>query len=329
MKQPARSFFLLLTALFWLFVPKSSLGGDPLRFFVLGDWGRGGDKSQRSVATAMAGLAADSSVDFTVSTGDNFYENGVKSVQDKKWLKSFDDVYSAPSLQHPWYAILGNHDWRSDWQAQIDFSLESDRWTMPDRHFAVTWPVGDSSAVTLFFIDTNVIEYDDLEKELGPSSNGLTQWEAEVTWLDSVLSDNESHWKIVVGHHPIYSSSGHHGPSHRVRELIEPLLKRYSVVAYFNGHEHDLQHQDPGYGVHYFTSGAGSKTRRAGVNSMTRLAWGRTPGTMLVTLDDSTMRVDVFDGDRTEIYSVTLDDSGTVIGGGDQRIHLGRWFPPW
>ncbi|MEJ0065789.1 MAG: hypothetical protein WDM85_10455 [Caulobacteraceae bacterium] len=39
----------------------------------------------------------------TTSTRD-----GVASVNDPKWRTSFEDVYTAPSLQVPWYVALGN-----------------------------------------------------------------------------------------------------------------------------------------------------------------------------------------------------------------------------
>lgn len=47
---------------------------------------------------------------FVVSTGDNFYKDGVTSASDPAWLSSFGDVYSGPALSGlPWYAVLGNH----------------------------------------------------------------------------------------------------------------------------------------------------------------------------------------------------------------------------
>jgi tartrate-resistant acid phosphatase type 5 len=45
-------------------------------------------------------------IDFVVSTGDNFYSNGLKGVHDQAFEESFTDIYTAQSLQKPWY--LGN-----------------------------------------------------------------------------------------------------------------------------------------------------------------------------------------------------------------------------
>lgn len=42
-------------------------------------------------------------VDFMISTGDNFYDNGLTGVHDPAFKHSFTDVYTAPSLQKRWY----------------------------------------------------------------------------------------------------------------------------------------------------------------------------------------------------------------------------------
>lgn len=42
-------------------------------------------------------------IDFVISTGDNFYENGLTGVDDKQFEESFTNVYTAKSLQKQWY----------------------------------------------------------------------------------------------------------------------------------------------------------------------------------------------------------------------------------
>lgn len=42
-------------------------------------------------------------IDFVISTGDNFYDNGLKSVNDPAFQRSFTNIYTAKSLQKPWY----------------------------------------------------------------------------------------------------------------------------------------------------------------------------------------------------------------------------------
>lgn len=42
-------------------------------------------------------------VDFVISTGDNFYDDGLTDIHDPLFLESFQKVYDANSLQKPWY----------------------------------------------------------------------------------------------------------------------------------------------------------------------------------------------------------------------------------
>ena len=81
-----------------------------MNFLVFGDWGRNGEKDQADVAREMGVVAKKIDAQFILAVGDNFYEDGVASVDDPQWQSSFEQVYTAESLQVPWYAILGNHD---------------------------------------------------------------------------------------------------------------------------------------------------------------------------------------------------------------------------
>lgn len=44
------------------------------------------------------------SIDFVVSTGDNFYEKGLASPYDPHFKDSFTNIYTANSLQKQWYS---------------------------------------------------------------------------------------------------------------------------------------------------------------------------------------------------------------------------------
>lgn len=43
-------------------------------------------------------------IDFVVSTGDNFYDNGLKGLNDPAFEESFTKIYNAKSLQKQWYS---------------------------------------------------------------------------------------------------------------------------------------------------------------------------------------------------------------------------------
>ncbi|KAG4982875.1 hypothetical protein JHK87_027624 [Glycine soja] len=65
-----------------------------LSLMVIGDWGRKGTYNQSQVATQMGRVAAKLNIDFVISTGDNFYDDGL--------------------------TVLGNHDYRGDVEAQLN-----------------------------------------------------------------------------------------------------------------------------------------------------------------------------------------------------------------
>ena len=57
---------------------------EPLRFLAIGDWGDD-DGNQEGVAMAMGNWAANRNPEFILSLGDNFYPDGVASVNDTQW----------------------------------------------------------------------------------------------------------------------------------------------------------------------------------------------------------------------------------------------------
>ena len=42
-------------------------------------------------------------IDFVISTGDNFYEDGLTGVSDPAFNESFINIYTTSSLQKQWY----------------------------------------------------------------------------------------------------------------------------------------------------------------------------------------------------------------------------------
>lgn len=72
----------------------SSVSGN-LSFMIIGDWGGQGDKpyyteAEKYCAESMGQVAADIGSQFTLSMGDNFYENGVTDVNDKRFKETFE-----------------------------------------------------------------------------------------------------------------------------------------------------------------------------------------------------------------------------------------------
>ncbi len=240
----------------------AAAGSHPFNFLVVGDWGRGGTDHQSEVATQMGRAAEAMRCRFIVSVGDNFYPKGVQSTDDPQWRSTFENIYTARSLQIPWYVTLGNHDYRGKPQAQVDYSKKSGRWRMPARYYAVSGSELDAPYVDLFFIDTSPLVHEyRVDVEDAMAANVATQnVPGQLRWLDDKLGRSKAAWKLVFGHQTLHSGGSEHGDTPEMVELIEPLLKAHGVQAYFNGHDHDLQHVQRG-SLHCIGSGAGSSVR--------------------------------------------------------------------
>jgi acid phosphatase len=126
---------------------------------------------------------------------------------------------------------------------------------------------------------------------------------AQIQWLEKSLAASTADWKIVVGHHPIYSG-GTHGEQPELVEQVLPLLRKYRVQAYFCGHDHDLQHLTAGE-VNLFVSGAGSEHRPNHETPHSRFARSCS-GFMTVSLRKDKMQVRVIDNLGKQLYSTTI-----------------------
>ncbi|MFQ3576071.1 MAG: metallophosphoesterase, partial [Cytophagales bacterium] len=167
---------------------------DALNFYVIGDWGRYGGHNQADVATQMDVYAAQFDPEFIISTGDNFYTNGVASTQDPHWTLSFENIYAKGGITCPWYPILGNHDYQGNAQAQLDYSKISRRWSFPSRYYTFAQKIDKNTKARFVFLDTNPF-VEKYHKQNGKYGD-LTQQDtiAQYRWLDSVLANSKEEW---------------------------------------------------------------------------------------------------------------------------------------
>lgn len=280
----------------------------PDSFLALGDWGQNGAPVQRAVAAAMTTAARELASRFVISAGDNFYPGGVESVSDPHWRQSFEGVYTDAALQAPWYVALGNHDYRGDPRAQVAYTGLSHRWRMPSRYYQVSGAQMGVADLDLFVIDTTpmVDAFDVYERvqQLGRGHWWREDADAQLTWLRSALAASQARWKIVVGHHPIYSGSTKHGDSPVLIAKVAPLLEAFGVQAYINGHDHDLQHIRRGR-VNYICTGAGAESGTVAATLGTQFCAGR-PGFAAFRLADEAMELQFRDPAGQTIYSASL-----------------------
>jgi acid phosphatase len=282
-----------------------------LDFLVVGDWGRNGASHQRDVAAQMGQAGARLGSRTVFSVGDNFYEDGVRSATDPQWRTSFEDIYTAGALQVPWYVALGNHDYRGVPQAQLDYAKTNLRWRMPSRYYKVSGSEFGAPHVDFFVVDTSPLVHKYREKVHSVIAENVASQDvdAQIKWLDQELGKSTAAWKLVVGHHTIYSGGSGHGDTPETQAVIDPLLKKHGVQAYINGHDHDLQHIRRG-SVDYLCCGAGSEVRPVKAIDGTLFCAARS-GFAALRCEPAVLTVKFFDYTGETLYRAEIPSGAT------------------
>jgi len=234
-----------------------------LSFCVIGDWGRYGDYYQKAVADQLSSAVVGINASFIISTGDNIYPRGVISEYDPAWKYAYEDIYSSYPAHVDWYVVLGNHDYKTNPDAEVAYSKISARWHMPARYFSIRKMIGKDStqSAEFFFIDTTPFQkeyYSEPDYSCQVEQNDTA---AQRRWLIDGLKNSTAKWKFAVGHHPLYSAGKRQGKTRDMIDAFQDIFEKYKLDAYFCGHEHQLE-VDHAEGFHFyeFISGAGSET---------------------------------------------------------------------
>lgn len=261
-----------------LFDVKTS--GDSLRVLAFGDYGNG-TKNQKTVALAMKAFHDKDSFDFGITLGDNFYSKGMLSTRDPHWKAWWDDMYDRLGI--PFYATLGNHDWgyADSPAAEVMYTYHSKTWKMPSTYYTYT-----AGPVQFFALDTNEIS------------------RAQLAWLDREIGRSTARWKIVYGHHPIYSAGAHQDNPTLIRQLLPVLRGRVDI--YLAGHDHDMQHLKTEAGVHFFVAGGAGAGLRP-LKSDPRTIFGQAiHGFSVLEADRDAFKVRFVDTELKEIYAYSI-----------------------
>jgi tartrate-resistant acid phosphatase type 5 len=220
---------------------------------------------QMPTVAAMKSYCAQHTCNFAVMLGDNIYPDGAMANADD--AERFRDVFTTPygslvkERDFRIYGVLGNHDWhtsRDGALVQVRF-LETTPPFFMDGLFYRVVPAASQGEVEIFALDTQVllaatktpeavlaedaseVQTDDLEY-FEPWSAPQNDAERNmVQWLETSLASSKARWKIVIGHHPLWSTAGSKFQQARsLRRLILPALCRYADM-YVAGHEHTLE----------------------------------------------------------------------------------------
>ena len=293
-----------------LVVPQGALS-----FLAMGDWGAHGTLEQRRVAQQMGVVAEALKAEFVLALGDNFYPDGVSSASDRQFVTSWEGVYRQKSLLVDWYAMLGNHDYHGNPQAQVEYSAKNMRWKMPSRYYSVRKTVAPGVTAEFIILDTSPFVaqyYGEADKVRALAT---TDTIAQRVWLDSTLKASTAQWKFIVGHQHVYTG-GERETQSELESLLVTRMQQYGVAAYICGHEHDLEHIVPaGSATQYFVSGAGSESRRMRGREGTRFK-GATTGFMAMSLTADSMLVQVVDRFGAMLYRTSVRRPALTVGAG-------------
>lgn len=222
--------------------------GGLLRFLAVGDVGTG-DENQARVAATIRRLCREQAYDFVLMLGDTFYETGLRSPDDPKFQRLFEDHYG--DLGIPCFGVAGNHDVKQDALPLVLCSLRSRTWRMPNFSYAFETP-----CARFFLLNTNL--------------NLL-----ELIRLRRELTADPSRWTFIVGHHSLYAN-GTQGDWDLAGRWYWQRYLRASAHFYLCGHNHQLEHlRFPHQATDYVVSGAGGSHYRAHVAAGARFKVSR------------------------------------------------------
>lgn len=288
------------------------------RFAAFGDYAYG--QEARDVADLVAGL----NVDFIVTTGDNAYD--AVSLDDNigqfysEFIGNYTGAYGPGSDTNRFFPTLGNHEYDDDsagLNGGIDLYL--DYFTLPGNERYYDFEAGP---VHFFALNSSINEPD-----------GIDSTSLQAQWLQAGLAASDAPYKIVVLHHPPFSS-GFHGSD----PILQWPFEQWGATAVLSGHDHAYERilrDDNGDGADlpYLVSGLGGRSVREFSDTIVDGSTARyngDVGTLLVQASDTSITFEFVSvengGTIVDAYTIDLPDDGTSglrqseLGDGDIRL---------
>lgn len=196
----------------------------PFRFIAMGDTRNGHDKHKNILSGAKKFNPA-----FALNSGDLVGAG----TDPKEWDKYFD-VAGDFMKDVPVYPTLGNHEMDSPHYYKY-FSLPQNG----DKEHYYSFAYSNALFIVL---DTNA-----------PYNTSSAQ---KKFLIDQLSASREFDFRVVMFHHPMYSSSKR-PPNLNIRKMFSPIFKKYKVDIVFNGHDHFYERSIDENGVQYVIAGGG------------------------------------------------------------------------
>lgn len=277
-----------------------------VNFYIANDLGRNGYYDQKPIAELMGRMAETVGIECVVAAGDVHHFEGVRSTSDPLWMTNYELIYSHPELMLPWHPILGNHEYRGNTQAVLDYAGISARWEMPARYYTFTVEDNDVT-VRVVMLDTTPLIDKYREDTVGYPDACRQEVEPQLSWLDRVLTDAREDWVIVVGHHPIFAQTEKSEKERLdMQRRVDTVLRRHDNVAmYVCGHLHTFQHiRRQGTDIDYVVNSSASLSREVSPIEGTQFCSGAT-GFSLVAADKDRLCLYMLDKDGKVLHTVS------------------------
>lgn len=277
------------------------LKGD-VTLYMANDLGRNGYYDQKPIAELMGRMAETTGMECVLAVGDIHHFNGVASVDDPLWMTNFELVYLHPELMLDWFPVLGNHEYRGNTQAVLDYGKVSRRWVMPARYYTKVFNDNGTSIRIVFLDTTPLIDRYRENSEKYPDACKQDP-QAQLDWLDRTLASATEDWVVVVGHHPIYAyTTKAEYERTDMQKYVMPILHKYNNVAiYACGHIHNFQHiRMKGDNIDYVVNSSASLARPVKA----------TEGTVFCSPADG---FSIISATKNQLHMYMIDKNGNTI----------------
>ncbi len=235
-----------------------------ITLYMANDLGRNGYYDQKPIAELMGKMAEEVGPECVIAAGDVHHFEGVRSVNDPLWMTNYELIYAHPELMIDWFPVLGNHEYRGNTQAVLDYTNVSRRWSMPARYYTKTFEHKGVMARIVWIDTAPLIDKYRNDSETYPDAC-KQDMRKQLDWLDNTLKEAKEDWVIVVGHHPVYAETPKDSSERSdMQKRVDTILRKYkNVDIYACGHIHNFQHiRVPGSSIDYVVNSSASLSRK-------------------------------------------------------------------
>jgi tartrate-resistant acid phosphatase type 5 len=283
-----------------------AIQSSPIVFAIIGDFGHSPQARRKYGEWAIdppgdvARLVKSWEPEFIVTTGDNNYYCGDADTIDDN-IGQYYHAFMAPYLgkygrgatENRLFPSIGNHDWYAGAGCQPASSAAPYIAYFPSLPGNGRYYDFVRGAVHIFVLSS------DLDSE----HDGVTASSTQGLWLQSALASSQSPWKLVVFHHPPFSSGICCGDIRLESDWMRWPFQAWGASAVVAGHSHSYERIMIA-GFPYFVNGAGG-------HGTTPFETNPSPGTVVRYNDDlGAMRVIA---DQATLSFEFINRSGELI----------------